>query len=139
MILFICPYEVSLIVPLPPQGCVSIFQTRPLFESRPLFEFVFHRSSSLTVHFGLTKNSILGLGGTSTSSARKRVNSLALLLVPIHLITMAYRLTTLSKTMWRLVAVVAGVSVDLIAIFRLKVSRCPAGTFSSSSLESRMT
>jgi len=31
VILFTCPYEVSLIVPLPPQGCVCILQTRPYF------------------------------------------------------------------------------------------------------------
>ena len=31
MILFICPYEVRLIFPLAPQGCVCILQTQPYF------------------------------------------------------------------------------------------------------------
>ena len=30
--MFIWLYEVSLVVPLPPRGCVCILQTRPLFE-----------------------------------------------------------------------------------------------------------
>ncbi len=80
-----------------------------------------HRSSSLTVHLGLAESLILGLGGSSTSSARKRVNLVALLLVPIHLITTAYQSTALSKTMCRLGAIVATVFVDLIAIFELRV------------------
>ena len=47
VILFICPYEVSLIVPLPPRGCVCILQTRPtlqfLFSPMPVF-CIRHRS-----------------------------------------------------------------------------------------------
>jgi len=97
-----------------------------------------HRSSSLTVHLGLTESSILVLGGTSTFSARKRKDSGALLLVPIHLITMTYRSTTLSKTVWCLGAIVATISVDLIAFFGLKEPGRPAGTFSPTSLESHV-
>jgi hypothetical protein len=73
------------------------------------------------VRLGLTESSILDLGGTSTSLARKRVDSVALLLVPIRLITTAYQLTALSKTMCRLGAIVAAIFVELIAIFGLRV------------------
>jgi hypothetical protein len=38
VILFNCRYEVSLVVPLPPLGCVYILQTRPHFE----FAFIFN-------------------------------------------------------------------------------------------------
>jgi hypothetical protein len=41
------------------------------------------------VHLGLTESSILGLGGTSTSSARTRVDLVALHLVTINLSMMA--------------------------------------------------
>ena len=72
------------------------------------------------MRLGLMESSILGLGGTSTSSARKRVDLVVLLSVPIHLITTEYQSTALSKTMCHLGAVVTAVFVDLIAIFGLR-------------------
>ena len=60
-------------------------------------------------------------GGTSTSSARNRVDSVVLPLVTIYLITTAYQSTALLKTMCCLGAVVAAVFVDLIAMFGLRV------------------
>ena len=71
--------------------------------------------------FGFDGEFNFGFGGTSTSSARKRVDLVALLLVPIHLITTAYQSTALSKAMCRLGAVVAAVFVKLIVIFGLRV------------------
>ena len=40
--MFICLYEVSLVVILPPRGCVCNFQTRPIFE----FSFFSHTCMS---------------------------------------------------------------------------------------------
>jgi hypothetical protein len=71
--------------------------------------------------FGFDGEFDFGMGGTSTSSARKRVDSVALLSVPIHLIMTAYQSIALSKTMCHLGAVVATVFVKLIAIFGLRV------------------
>ena len=33
VILFVCPYEISSVFPLPPRDCACIFTSRPLFES----------------------------------------------------------------------------------------------------------
>ena len=72
--------------------------------------------------FRFVESSILGLGGTSTSSAHTRVDLVALHLVTINLSMMASRSITLLKIMLHLGAVVVAVFVVLIAIFELRVS-----------------